>query len=229
MLSSLNLKTSIYLWYLRLKLYWPFRFAHHPLCPRFSGHVFKILDELINPYYVSYWTALHYWGMTEQIPRTTYIATTKIKKDIVFFGEKIQFVTIVPKKFYGYTSEKIGDDHFKIATREKTIIDCLDHPEYCGGIVEPFKSLCSIREQMDFDDLAESTKKFAVSSVQRRLGYLLEKSGVFERNEYKKLKENFKGFRWLDPSANKKILRYDYNWGLKINIPEENLFDWRMH
>ena len=42
MLSSLNLKTSIYLWYLRLKLYWPFRFAHHPLCPRFSGHVFKI-------------------------------------------------------------------------------------------------------------------------------------------------------------------------------------------
>ncbi len=42
MLSSLNLKTRIYLWYLRLKLYWPFRFAHHPLCPRFSGHVFKI-------------------------------------------------------------------------------------------------------------------------------------------------------------------------------------------
>jgi len=40
--SSLNLKTRIYLWYLKLKLYWPFRFAHHPLCPRFSGHVFKI-------------------------------------------------------------------------------------------------------------------------------------------------------------------------------------------
>jgi len=41
-LSTLNLKARIYLWYLRLKLYWPFRFAHHPLCPRFSGHVFKI-------------------------------------------------------------------------------------------------------------------------------------------------------------------------------------------
>ena len=35
-----------------------------------SEHTFKILNKLIDKYYVSYWTALHYWGMTEQIPRT---------------------------------------------------------------------------------------------------------------------------------------------------------------
>jgi uncharacterized membrane protein len=28
--------------WLRWKLFWPYRFAHHPLCERFSGHVFRI-------------------------------------------------------------------------------------------------------------------------------------------------------------------------------------------
>lgn len=194
-----------------------------------SEHTFKILNKLIDRYYVSYWTALHYWGMTEQIPRTIYVVTTKIKKDIEFFGEKIQFVTLVPKKFYGYTTEKIDDDYFTIATREKTIIDCLDHPAYCGGVAELFKGLCTTRDQINFDDLMNVTEKINLSSVQRRLGYLLEKSDLLREDEYKKLKGNFKGFRWLDPSANKKILHYDHNWGLKVNISEENLFDWRMH
>jgi len=155
-----------------------------------SEHTFKILNKLIDTYYVSYWTALHHWGMTEQIPRTTYVVTTKIKKDIEFFGEKIQFVTVVPKKFYGYITG---------------------------------------RNQINFDNLFTVAKKFNVSSVQRRLGYLLEKSGLLKEHEYKKLKENFKGFRWFDPSANKKILCYDRNWGLKVNISEESLFDWRIH
>ena len=194
-----------------------------------SEHAFKILNKLINSYYVSYWTALHYWWMTEQIPRTIYVVTTKIKKDIEFFGEKIQFVTVIPKKFYGYTTEKIDDDYFTVATREKTIIDCLDRPIYCGGVVELFKGLWTARKQINFDILINSTEKFNASSVQRRLGYLIEKSDFLRKHEYKRLKGKFNGFRWLDPSANKKILYYDHNWGLKVNISEENLFDWRIH
>ena len=194
-----------------------------------SEHTFKILNKLIDTYYVSYWTALHYWGMTEQIPRTVYVVTTKIKKDIEFFGEKIQFVTVSPKKFYGYTTEKIDNDYFNIATREKTIIDCLDHPRYCGGLIEVAKGLWTVRNQINFDELINIVEKFNVSSVQRRLGYLLEKSGLLKEHKYRKLKKNFKGFRWLDPSANKKILCYNRNWGLKINVSEERLFDWRMH
>ena len=193
-----------------------------------SEHTFKILNKLIDTYYVSYWTALHYWGMTEQIPRTTYIVTTKTKKDIEFFGEKIKFVTVVPRKFYGHITEEIDGDCFNIATREKTIIDCLDHPAYCGGIIELAKGMWTTQAKINFDDLINIMEKFNVNSVQRRLGYILEKLGLLKESEYKKLKKNFNGFRWLDPSANKKILCYDRNWGLKINISEESLLNWRI-
>jgi predicted transcriptional regulator of viral defense system len=190
-----------------------------------SEHVFKLLNELITPYYVSYWTALHYWGMTEQIPRTIYVVTTKTKKDIDFFGEKIQFVTVVPSKFYGYTTETIDTDSFHIATREKTIVDCLDHLCYCGGILEVMKGLWASRNQIDFDMLFNSVKQFHVDSIRRRLGYLLETSDMVEKSALKKLRRPFTGFRWLDPSANKTVLRYNTTWGLKINIADDVLSD----
>jgi predicted transcriptional regulator of viral defense system len=192
-----------------------------------SEHTFKILNELIDPYYVSYWTALHYWGMTEQIPRTIYVVTTKIKKSVDFFGEKIQFVTIVPKKFFGYTTKQVDDGVFTIATREKTVVDCLDNPLYCGGVVEICKGLWAARDQIVFLELLAVVKKFGVGSVQRRLGYLLEKSGFVDKKIYEQLRGSFRGFRWLDPSADKIIIRYNQTWGLQINIPEEHLFDWR--
>jgi predicted transcriptional regulator of viral defense system len=193
-----------------------------------SEHTFKLLNILIDPYYVSYWTALHYWGMTDQIPRTIYVVTTKIKKNIEFFGEKIHFVTVVPKKFYGYIIEKIDDDSFTIATREKTIVDCLDHPLYCGGVVEVCKGLWAVRDQIDFTALLTTAETFDVDSVQRRLGYLLERSGLVNEKVIEGLQKTFRGFRWLDPSGTKTIIKYDRRWGLKINIPEEHLFDWRM-
>jgi len=189
-----------------------------------SEHVFKLLNKLIDSYYISCWTSLHYWGMTEQIPRTTYVITTKIKKDIYFFGEKIKFITVVPKKFFGYTKVKVDDEKINMATREKTIIDCLDHLEYCGGIVEVFKGLLTGNDQIDFYKLIKTIDKFGVDSVQRRLGFMLEKANLIKRDDCKKLKKDFKGYRWLDPSANKEILYYDHNWGLKINISLEKLF-----
>jgi len=38
--------------------------------------------NLITPAYISFWSALHYHGFTEQVPRTTFVATTHRKKEI---------------------------------------------------------------------------------------------------------------------------------------------------
>ena len=36
-----------------------------------------IASHLAAPAYVSYWSALHYYGFTEQVPLTAFVATTK--------------------------------------------------------------------------------------------------------------------------------------------------------
>lgn len=188
-----------------------------------SEHAFKIIPHLINTYYVSYWSALSHWGMTEQIPRIVYVAIEKRKKNIEFDGQLIQFVTIRSKKFFGITQEKVGNTPFYIADREKTIIDCLDRLEYSGGIVEVAKGLWNARTEISLDTLVAYTQKFQVEAVQRRLGFLTELLNLSEQRVERLLHKEFRGYQWLDYSARKKILRYDKKWGLKINVPEKEL------
>lgn len=45
-----------------------------------------IAPYLIQPAAVAYWSALHYWQMTEQIPRTTFVQSTKRKRPVEIQG-----------------------------------------------------------------------------------------------------------------------------------------------
>jgi len=61
--------------------------------PRFIG------CNLVTPAYVSFWSALHYHGFTEQVPRTTFVAITRHKREIDFREMHLKFVTMKPRQF----------------------------------------------------------------------------------------------------------------------------------
>jgi predicted transcriptional regulator of viral defense system len=42
-----------------------------------------IASQVIKPYYLSYWTALQFYGWTEQSSRTIYVATQRMKLPLV--------------------------------------------------------------------------------------------------------------------------------------------------
>jgi predicted transcriptional regulator of viral defense system len=42
----------------------------------YTEHEFVIAAHLANPMYISYWSALNYHGLTEQVPMTVFAATT---------------------------------------------------------------------------------------------------------------------------------------------------------
>src|SRR3989338_2094933 len=49
--------------------------------PEFTEHEFIIASKLIEPYYISYWSALNYYGFTEQVSKTVFVAYTKKMKN----------------------------------------------------------------------------------------------------------------------------------------------------
>ena len=61
-----------------------------------------------------------------------------------------------------------------ISDIEKTIIDGLKIPEYCGGISEIAKALWIKRQQIDYRKLTDYSERIDVGVVYRRLGFLLE-------------------------------------------------------
>lgn len=191
-----------------------------------SEYTFNALTKLLGKnYYVDFWTALNYWGMTEQHPLTAFVAVTKRTRNFEFSNQKIKFITLNKKRFFGFETRKTGTTEFNISSREKTIIDCLLLPQYCGGITEIAKGLWSARKQIDWNTLLKYVEEIGVEAVKRRLGFILEELKI-KKDVRKKLHKEFVGFVWADPSGYKKEFHYNKKWGLKVNIEEKELTQW---
>ncbi len=159
------------------------------------------------------------------------MATTKRKRSLEFGNQRYEFVTLSKKKFFGYIEQKIGDIKFNISSKEKTLVDGLMHPEYCGGITEVIKALWYCRDENDvnWNIVLKYANDVGVNVVLRRLGYLLSfleiKSDIVERIK----KNTFKGYHYLDPGAVKNRYAYSKDFGLIINRTETELKDWMEH
>jgi len=191
-----------------------------------SEYTYSALTKLLGKnYYVGFWSALNYWGMTEQHPLVAFIVVTKRMRDFEFSNQKIKFITLNKKRFFGFETQKTNKSEFNISTREKTIIDCLLLPQYCGGINEAAKGLWNARTQINWNALLDYTEKIKVEAVKRRLGFILEELKL-KKGIRKKLEKEFVGFAWADPSGCKKEFHYNKKWGLKVNLKEKELTQW---
>ena len=187
---------------------------------------YLLVPHIISAYYISFWTALNYWGMTEQVPNVVFVATTQRKKDLEFGDTRYEFITLTKKRFFGYMEENIAGGTFNISSREKTIIDCMLFPKYCGGLDEAVKGIWKAKDELDFVKLFEYSKQMEVSVVTRRIGYALELLGLAEEINYKIASGKFKGYMWLDPLGPQEVLEYSKKYGLIINRTKYELTGW---
>lgn len=175
---------------------------------------FFIASHIVFPSYISFWTALNYYGFTEQAPKMILVATTKQKKETRFRDFNFKYIKRRSYKFFGYTKEVYGDLTFLIADKEKAIIDSLDQSRYAGGILEVAKSLSNAVSEIDTKKIVEYAVKMRNKSLCSRLGFMLEKLGEKED----KLQE-FSSNTWvkLEP-VEKTSKKYNKKWKLNINI-----------
>lgn len=185
---------------------------------KYTLNEFVIGALLIQPYCIAYWSALHHYGLTEQIPNKVFIQTTarKKKQEIAILGVNYRLIRIIEEKFLGIRKEWIGETEINITDREKTIIDCLDKPQHCGGIVEVAKAL----KHGDFNGkkLLQYGKQIENSGVMRRLGYLCD----FFDIDLKVPMIETRNYLLLDPTMPQKDSR-NAKWRLITNLDEKTL------
>jgi len=205
----------------------PARAGYHG---RWAEMPFLIARSLVEPYYVGFASALNHWNMTEQMPDRTYIVTTKRKKDAEYGQLRFAFVTLTDNRFFGSVEETVDGGRVYISDREKTIIDGLLHPQYCGGLDEVAKGMWESQDELDRGRLLEYAERTGVKVVKRRLLYLLD---ILELAD-DKVDEAVRihrptGHMWLDPTWAKNALGYSKRHGLAINRSKESLTRWRCH
>jgi len=173
---------------------------------KYTEHEFVIASHLTDHYYIGYWSALNFHGYTEQIPFTVFVATTNRLKQRTILDTRFRFITITEKKFFGYKQENIANSKVNISNGEKTIADCLDHPEYCGGISEAAKALWNAKDEVSIEKIIDYSIAMGNNAVLKRLGFLTELLQInISKDDMEKIRSNLKkGYTPLDPIEKKK-------------------------
>ncbi|HEY77216.1 MAG TPA: hypothetical protein G4O00_13755 [Thermoflexia bacterium] len=177
-----------------------------------------IASHLVTPAYVSFWSALHFYGFIEQVPLTTFVATTKKKRPVAFRDLRFRFVTLKPHKFFGYRREIIDGLPVLIADEAKAIVDSLHQPRYAGGVAEVAKALRAALEEVDESTLVEYANRMGDKSLGSRLGYLLES---LDRPVEGLIRSA--GPVKLDPGR-PRAGPYDGRWKVVVNVPVTELW-----
>lgn len=188
---------------------------------------YLLVPLLTDTYYIGFWSALNYWGMTEQVPRTVFVATTRRKQNLEYGPTLFRFVTLSRKKFFGWTEQGMAGGTFDISDREKTIIDCLGFPRYAGGLDEVVKGIWEGREALDFRGLLDYAELYGVNVLLRRLGFILEALDLAEDVRRKIRSMNFKGHMWFDSRGPRNRLSYSREYGLILNRSRNEVLAWR--
>jgi predicted transcriptional regulator of viral defense system len=188
----------------------------------YTLHEFVIGSVLVEPYAISYWSALNYYGLTEQIPITVFIQTTsrKKKQENEIFGVKYKIVRIKNEKLFGIKKEWIENTQINITDKEKTIVDCLDKPQYSGGTIEVIKALKNSRKELDFKKLTEYANQIGNSGVVRRLGYICDLLKI----KIKLTPPGVRNYLLLDPTMPSEQTK-SAKWRLLVNLGERTIGD----
>ncbi|MFH0970738.1 MAG: type IV toxin-antitoxin system AbiEi family antitoxin [Candidatus Diapherotrites archaeon] len=184
--------------------------------PEWSEDSFYIASKLARPYYLGYLSMLHYYSWTEQVPNTISVVTTKITTPKIIHGTKYEFVTLSKKKFFGYKETNIRGHTIVVSDPEKTLVDALDHPEYCGGIDEVKKAI--VYAKVDWGKVITYAERMGNGAIYKRMGFLLEEMGVpISKEIIEDLRGRLTtGYAPLYPTAGN-TGKYNTRWNIQIN------------
>lgn len=82
---------------------------------------FEAATALVCPSYVSFESALNYYGILSQFPQIITMATTKKSREILLLNQTVKYIHLKPSLFWGY--QKVGEA--LVAEPEKALLDTL--------------------------------------------------------------------------------------------------------
>lgn len=166
-----------------------------------------IASNLVTPSYLGFWSALHFHHMTEQVPRTVFVVTTRRTDDREIQGNDIRFVTVREELMFGY--ERLSDT--VVSTPEKTVVDALLFPQHVPVSVV---NDALARDDLDVGTLVDYCLRVGSGALAARLGYLLERNNMLKRAD--ELQELVTSYTKLNPSGDEKNPNSD--WKLYVNV-----------
>lgn len=152
---------------------------------------------IIVPSYISFWTALRFHGLTEQLPADVMVASHKPKRALSLKGIKIRFFKI--RHMWGYAKYRHGDFDIFVADKEKAILDSVLLKNV------PFDEIAKAIKGANPEKLEEYAIKSGNKAAIKRIGYLLDFSGRKAKKLLMHIDNNYIPLDWGYKKTGKRI------------------------
>jgi predicted transcriptional regulator of viral defense system len=193
---------------------------------QYLGSPLVVAREIMNgaDYYLSHATAMEIHSMLTQPQLIVTVSTPKPRRSVTTLGLQFRFVRCQRRHLFGLAEHWVTkQQQVRVSDPERTIIDGLKQPEYCGGLTEVAKGLWMRRQDLKVDTLVTYAKRIRVGAVLRRLGFLLETYEMVGAPDLERLRSGLTAtYVRLDPTlpAEGKRLR---RWRLQLNVGPDEL------
>jgi predicted transcriptional regulator of viral defense system len=190
----------------------------------YIGNPLLVAREILNgqDYYLSHGTAMEIHGMVTQPQLVVWTTTLKAHRPINALGVEFRFIHSKKKFFLGLSDHWVTKQQkVRVSNLERTLIDGLRQPQYCGGVTEVAKGLWVRQQDISVSRLIVLAVRIGVRAVICRLGYLLELYDIGTPQEWQHLREHLtETYVRLDPllAPEGKFLR---RWRLQLNVSAE--------
>jgi predicted transcriptional regulator of viral defense system len=191
----------------------------------YAGNPYLVARELAagRQYFLSHASAMDLHGMVTQPQLVVYVTTASAVRGRTILGTEFRFVRCKPEHLFGTVDHWVDKtEKVVVSDLERTVIDGLKQPEYCGGFSEVAKGLWMRRRDVDIGRLVNYALRLDVGAVIRRLGFLLEVSRMGGPADLERLRARLTAtYHLLDPTLppeGRRIAR----WRIRVNVtPEE--------
>ena len=196
-----------------------------------DAHEFEIAMALVHPAAISHWSAMSYHGLTEQTPHVVFVLTTtehsvpRLREETSGNGDggyavrevTYKFVQVRPERYFGTQQVWVGDSRIYITDLERTLLDGISMPQYCGDFAEAIHAFEVAMDRVDFERIANYAERLG-ATISKRLGWVLDHLGSQSPVIERLASIPIKGYRMLDPSGARKG-PCNSRWMIQENLP----------
>jgi predicted transcriptional regulator of viral defense system len=192
----------------------------------FAGNPYIVARHLAAgaEYFISHASAMELHRMVTQPQFLIFTSTTKRLRKRIIHGTEFRFVLVRHEHVFGVTTHWVSkQESVRISDIERTVIDGLHLPAYCGGITEVAKGLWMRRQDVKPVRLIDYALRLGVGAVVRRLGYLLDFYQIAAPDDLNRLRSSLSAtYALLDPMLPAEGPHVS-SWRLRMNVAPDEL------
>ena len=193
----------------------------NPITGGIFASTFEIGTALHPGSVIAYHTALEYYGLGHQVYFEAYCLCPARYREETIEGMRFCFFS---KTIEEGVAERFGSAPIRVTDLERTIVDCLDRIDLCGGYEELWNCLSPLH-YLQGDKVLKYLNLYQKKNLYQKAGFVLSKLGIqgLDESFFEACERNI-GTAWVDLCTPAEKGEKDARW--RVKAPKQSGCDY---